>query len=41
MTVEGMGGAIDGKYYIDSAASKIGSGYTMDLELSKVEGGSL
>ena len=33
--------AIDGKYYIDSAASKIGSGYTMDLELSKVEGGSL
>lgn len=41
VTVEGMGGAIDGKYYIDSAASKIGSGYTMDLELSKVEGGSL
>ena len=41
VTVEGMGGAIDGKYYIDSVTSKIGSGYTMDLELSKVEGGSL
>ena len=41
VTVEGMGGAIDGKYYIDSAASHIGSGYTMELELSKVEGGSL
>ena len=39
--VEGMGRAIDGKYYIDKAASQIGGGYTMDLELSKVEGGGL
>ena len=35
--VEGMGAAIDGKYFIDKATSQIGSGYTMDLELSKVE----
>lgn len=35
--VEGMGTAIDGKYFIDKATSRIGSGYTMDLELSKVE----
>ena len=37
--VEGMGRAIDGKYYINKATSRIGGGYTMDLELSKVEEG--
>ncbi len=39
ITVEGMGEAIDGKYYIDKATSRIGGGYTMELELSKVEEG--
>lgn len=30
-------GKLSGKYYIDSAASKLGGGYTMDLELSRVD----
>ena len=31
-----MGGPISGKYFLDNVTSSVGSGYTVELEMSKV-----
>ena len=34
-----MGGPISGKYFLDKVTSRVGGGYTVDLEMSKVVSG--